>query len=251
MRFVLFSSLQEFANSSWLQQHSLDPRSTARGPHDDVDDEDQQLSQPPCSRDNDTGHGDDDALVTALECFQSWTQELQTASAHSQQLAIAEQHQQIAPSLPLAPHQQLLRMSEALQQAAADGTEANSTAAAALESNGTPLFKALKQLAHATATLWTAAAESAATAGAAAAASSQLPTAAAPAAVPSPRSTLPASHLATSADATILQPHSSTTAADSTATAAAAAAAVDAVHQVQVHAAHQHSKFLEAHLHAV
>jgi hypothetical protein len=234
MRFVLYTSLQELAGSSWLQQHSLDTDLTSRHPHDQDENEDNPLSSPPF---NHSDHDRCDALVTALKSFQDWTQELQTANAQSRQLAVPEQQQATAPSLPLVPHPQLLLLAEALQQAAAEtaGSGAEPSTAAALAGNSALLCKALKKLANATETMWTAAAESVASAAAAAAAPLALPqppTAAATAAVVLPASSsCPASHHAPSPDPAVLQAQD-TIAADGIASATAAAVDTEGLKQL-------------------
>jgi hypothetical protein len=235
MRFVLFSSLQELAGSRWLQQHSLDTSSIApRHCEDDNDQGDDDDQSPPADM------SDTDA---DLEGFYTWAQQLQETSTLAQQLAAAGQQQPTAASLPPTPHKQLLRLAEALQQAAteavSDSTEL-STAAATLISNSVPLCKALKQLASATQGLWAAAA-TAATADLEAAAHASVQTrartsAAAAAALLPLESTSPASQHVHSPQGAASPPAQLNVSAEDgtktapavvTAAAAAAAAAVD------------------------
>jgi hypothetical protein len=186
MRFVLSSSLHDLAGSRWLQQRNLHTSSTAcrhQGDDDHQGDEADQSTSQPKSLSNNVLDVD-----AALNSFHTWAQQLQEASILTQQLAAEGQQQLTAPSLPLTPHQQLLRLAEALQQAAAEaigGSTEFSRAAAVVVNNRVPLCKALKQLASATEALWTAAAEGAAAA-AAPASPHQAATAAAAAAAGPP-----------------------------------------------------------------
>jgi hypothetical protein len=229
MGFVCYSSLHELAGSRWLQQHSLDTSSTTPRHHEDDRDQGADDDESP------TLSADISDTDAALECFYAWAQQLQERSTLTQQLAAVGQQQPTAASLPPTPHKQLLRLAEALQQAAAEaagGSTEFSTAAATLVGNCVPMCKALKQLASATDAIWTAAA--AATSAAAAPASlHELATTTAAAALLPIESTSPASEHAHSPQGAASPPaqldigaEDGTNTAPAVATSAAAEAAV-------------------------
>lgn len=154
MRFMLFTSTAELADSRWLQQQ--------RSSSQEAGDATVELGADAAPK-----------LSGALNSFHAWAQELQAATADqfiapaAQQGGGMESDAAAVPAAPSPPHTQLLLLAEALHAAAAavasitrDRPAAPEAAelAALIGSQGKDLCQPLMSLAAATERLWTAAA---------------------------------------------------------------------------------------------